>query len=587
MSKLFLGTEEITPTDTKLITTYTGGNGIIVAKDTINIDQSVVALKAELPKNVSQLTNDKGYLTNADLTEKFDNKQDKLTAGDNITISEDNVISAVDTTYTAGEGIAIQDGVISNTRDSASWGNISGDITAQTDLKTALDAKQGTLTAGANITIENGVISASGTGGGGAEYTAGTGLKLTGNVFSIDDTVATVESVNTSIAGKQDVINDIDTIRSNATAGKEAKDTLTNIVPEQASTTNKLADKNYVNSSVATNTAYFKGTFDTLEELKAVTEVTNNDYGFVKGVDDSGNPVFNRYKFNGTEWIYEYSLNNSSFTAAQWDAVNSGVTAGKVTGYDAHVANEGIHVTAEQKTSWTAKQDAIEDLATIRSGAALGATALQSYTESDPTVPAHVKAITEENITAWNNKSSFSGSYEDLTNKPTIPTVNNNTIIIKQGDEIKGTFTLNQGEDYTVELDVGGSGTTAASQFGEINGTTTTSTTELDLGRTVKKSQMVGLNVGNTLVLPELYSLSTDGTKIILQNAIGANVMWSVVYVKALNVAELQEATSETSGVVKIDSTPTAGSTNAITSGAVYAALQEIKNTLSQLNSGN
>ena len=97
---------------------------------------------------------------------------------------------------------------------------------------------------------------------------------------------------------------------------------------------------------------------------------------------------------------------------------------------------------------------------------------------------------------------------------------------------------------------------------------------------------MVGLNVGNTLVLPELYSLSTDGTKIILQNAIGANVMWSVVYVKALNVAELQEATSETSGVVKIDSTPTAGSTNAITSGAVYAALQEIKNTLSQLNSG-
>ena len=67
MSKLFLGTEEITPTDTKLITTYTGGNGIIVAKDTINIDQSVVALKAELPKNVSQLANDKGYLTNADL----------------------------------------------------------------------------------------------------------------------------------------------------------------------------------------------------------------------------------------------------------------------------------------------------------------------------------------------------------------------------------------------------------------------------------------------------------------------------------------------------------------------------------------
>ena len=42
--------------------------------------------------------------------------------------------------------------------------------------------------------------------------------------------------------------------------------------------------------------------------------------------------------------------------------------------------------------------------------------------EQDPTVPSFVKNITEENITSWNNKSNFSGSYIDLTNKPTIPT---------------------------------------------------------------------------------------------------------------------------------------------------------------------
>lgn len=41
--------------------------------------------------------------------------------------------------------------------------------------------------------------------------------------------------------------------------------------------------------------------------------------------------------------------------------------------------------------------------------------------EADPTVPSHVKAITQANITSWNNKSNFSGSYNDLTNKPTIP----------------------------------------------------------------------------------------------------------------------------------------------------------------------
>lgn len=50
------------------------------------------------------------------------------------------------------------------------------------------------------------------------------------------------------------------------------------------------------------------------------------------------------------------------------------------------------------------KQDTIADLETIRSGAAKGATALQSYTETDPTVPAHVKSITQDDIASWNAK---------------------------------------------------------------------------------------------------------------------------------------------------------------------------------------
>ncbi len=38
--------------------------------------------------------------------------------------------------------------------------------------------------------------------------------------------------------------------------------------------------------------------------------------------------------------------------------------------------------------------------------------------ETDPTVPQHVKDITEQDIENWNNKSDFSGNYEDLANKP-------------------------------------------------------------------------------------------------------------------------------------------------------------------------
>lgn len=47
----------------------------------------------------------------------------------------------------------------------------------------------------------------------------------------------------------------------------------------------------------------------------------------------------------------------------------------------------------------------------------------------------------------------FSGDYNDLTNKPTIPTVNDNTITITQGGVTKGSFTLNQNTNQTIEVD--------------------------------------------------------------------------------------------------------------------------------------
>ena len=40
--------------------------------------------------------------------------------------------------------------------------------------------------------------------------------------------------------------------------------------------------------------------------------------------------------------------------------------------------------------------------------------------EIDPTVPTHVKNITEQDITNWNSKSNFDGNYENLNNKPTL-----------------------------------------------------------------------------------------------------------------------------------------------------------------------
>ena len=165
-------------------------------------------------------------------------------------------------------------------------------------------------------------------------------------------------------------------------------------IPSEASSSNQLADKAFVNSSIATNTANFIGTFSNVSELESYTgTITNNDYAFVINsvVTNSGsdwttfsaldaynkdlltnfdyawvvngtkfdlyrfdivnqqwdlkvsntakadvtlNTAYNRYKAtvsgSTVAWEYEYTLNNSSFTAAQWAAINSGITSSDV-----------------------------------------------------------------------------------------------------------------------------------------------------------------------------------------------------------------------------------------------------------------
>lgn len=107
--------------------------------------------------------------------------------------------------------------------------------------------------------------------------------------------------------------------------------TINEKIPAQASSSNQLADKNFVNSSISTNTANFIGTFNSVAELEAYSgTLTNNDYAFVVTTDSQGNTVYDRYKYTTAttpaSWQFEYELNNSSFTADQWAAINSGAT---------------------------------------------------------------------------------------------------------------------------------------------------------------------------------------------------------------------------------------------------------------------
>lgn len=114
-------------------TTYTAWAGISISNNNVI---SAIDNKASWGSIEWTLSNQ------TDLQSALDNKQDTLTAWANIQIAQDGTISATDTTYTAGTWIDITNWVISNTQTSAEWGNISWTLSDQTDLQSALDAKQ-------------------------------------------------------------------------------------------------------------------------------------------------------------------------------------------------------------------------------------------------------------------------------------------------------------------------------------------------------------------------------------------------------------------------------------------------------------
>ena len=153
---------------------------------------------------------------------------------------------------------------------------------------------------------------------------------------------------------------------SSAVTGIEAK------IPNQASAQNQLADKDFVNSSIATNTANFLGTYTSMAQIEAIPNPTNNDYAFLKQTISAGNTVYKRYKYSAStsEWLFEYDLNNSSFTAEQWATINSGLTQSSVssaisTAVSAEATARANAVSAEA----TARANAVSAEATARANA--------------------------------------------------------------------------------------------------------------------------------------------------------------------------------------------------------------------------
>lgn len=155
------------------------------------------------------------------------------------------------------------------------------------------------------------------------------GVNPTDGNIDVAKLVYTTESGKTELTGA-DIANSLKNINTSLANKLESTD-IVPVAPSTDATDNALAGARstaeFVNSSIATNTANFAGTFTSESEFPAVA--TNNDYLFLDTVDEEGNKIFKRYKYvsDTSRWAYEYTLNNSSFTAAQWAAIQSGITS--------------------------------------------------------------------------------------------------------------------------------------------------------------------------------------------------------------------------------------------------------------------
>lgn len=143
------------------------------------------------------------------------------TAGENINISEENVISADNAVYTAGNNIQISnENVISATDTTYTAGaniNISNE--------NVISAHDTTYSAGAGISIsEQNVISA--TGGGGATYTAGEGISISeDNVISATGTSGETYTAGENIQiSNENVISATDTTYDSLEAVENGED---------------------------------------------------------------------------------------------------------------------------------------------------------------------------------------------------------------------------------------------------------------------------------------------------------------------------------------------------------------------------
>lgn len=319
-------------------------------------------ININIPTKTSQLENNSGYakLLNAssftDYSDSYVGKskvsfqdEENIAIGKNSNVEYGGIAIGKDTATSETYDINIGNELLHNKISDIWEGKISSSLSADVAMKN---------TNGTNLTQLDVVIEDLAT--------------ETQNRNNADMTLQ--NNINAETQNRIDADNSLSNdIRTEATIRQNADDLLasdisnalpriTSIedkIPSQASSSNQLADKSFVNSSIQTNTANFRGNWNTWSDVPsdnvdlypqdyAGSRIpTVNDYLVVENASDyTANTLSGtwRFKYSGVwetdgknGWIPEYQVNEEPLTSEQVYAINSGITSDKVSSYDAHL----------------------------------------------------------------------------------------------------------------------------------------------------------------------------------------------------------------------------------------------------------
>lgn len=139
-----------------------------------------------------------------------------------------------------------------------------------------------------------------------------------------------------------------------------------------------------------------------------------------------------------------------ALTAEQLAAVNSGINAIDKGNYDAHVANADIHVTAADKANWSGKQDALTSQQIDNINDVVNKANASDLTAHTNNVDIHVTAADKAN---WNGKqdaltSQQLSNIDDIPNKANSSDLNN--YLPLSGGQMTGSIKRNVNNSWLV-----------------------------------------------------------------------------------------------------------------------------------------